>query len=76
MPEPLILTGATLIVGSGAVPVSGRAVVVQDGRIQAVVAERQAPAGRTRRLDGLTLLLGLINLAVVSSELLRHLTNT
>jgi hypothetical protein len=50
--------------------------VVQDGRIQAVVAERQAPAGRRRRLDGLTLLLGLINLAVVSSELLRHLTNT
>jgi len=61
MPEPLILTGATLIDGSGAAPVSGCAVVVQDGRIQAVVAERQAPAGRTLRLDGLTLLPGLIN---------------
>jgi imidazolonepropionase-like amidohydrolase len=61
MPEPLILTGATLIDGTGAAPQRGRAVVVQDGRIQAVVDARQAPAGRTRRLDGLTLLPGLVN---------------
>jgi imidazolonepropionase-like amidohydrolase len=61
MPESLVLTGATLIDGSGAAPVSGRAVVVQDGRIQAVVAEREAPLGRRLRLDGLTLLPGLIN---------------
>jgi imidazolonepropionase-like amidohydrolase len=61
MPEPLVLTGATLIDGTGAAPVSGRAVVVQDGRIQAVVGEREAPSGRTLRLNGLTLLPGLIN---------------
>jgi len=61
MPDPLVLTGAKLIDGTGAPPVSGRAVVVSNGRIQAVVAEREAPAGTTRRLDGLTLLPGLIN---------------
>ena len=61
MAEPLVLTGATLIDGPGAPPARGRAVVVANGRIQAVVAEREAPAGTTRRLDGLTLLPGLIN---------------
>ena len=61
MPDPLVLTGATLIDGTGAAPVSGRAVVVRDGRIHAVVAERDAPSGKTLRLDGLTLLPGLIN---------------
>jgi len=61
MPDPLVLTGATLIDGTGAAPVSGRAVVVRDGRIHAVVAERDAPSGQTVRLDGLTLLPGLIN---------------
>jgi imidazolonepropionase-like amidohydrolase len=61
MPESLVLTGATLIDGTGAAPVSGRAVVVRDGRIHAVVAERDAPSGTTLRLDGLTLLPGLIN---------------
>ena len=61
MPDPLVLTGATLIDGTGAAPVSGRAVVVRDGRIHAVVAERDAPSGQTLRLDGLTLLPGLIN---------------
>ncbi len=61
MPDPLVLTGATLIDGTGAAPVSGRAVVVQDGRIHAVVAERDAPSDKTLRLDGLTLLPGLIN---------------
>jgi len=61
MPESLVLTGATLIDGTGAAPVSGRAVVVREGRIHAVVAERDAPSGTTLRLDGLTLLPGLIN---------------
>jgi imidazolonepropionase-like amidohydrolase len=56
-----VLTGATLIDGSGAPPVAGRAVIVERGRITAVVAEREAPAGTTIRLDGLTLLPGLIN---------------
>ena len=59
--ERTILTGATLIDGTGAPPVTGRAVVVEDGRIAAVVGEREAPAGTTLRLDGLTLLPGLIN---------------
>ena len=56
-----ILTGAMLIDGSGAAPVAGRAVVIEQGRIAAVVAERDAPSGTVRRLDGLTLLPGLIN---------------
>jgi imidazolonepropionase-like amidohydrolase len=59
--ERTILTGATLIDGTGAPPVTGRAVVVEDGRIAAVVGEREGPAGTTLRLDGLTLLPGLIN---------------
>jgi imidazolonepropionase-like amidohydrolase len=56
-----ILTGALLIDGTGAPPVAGRAVVVEDGRIAAVVGEREAPAGAALRLDGLTLLPGLVN---------------
>jgi imidazolonepropionase-like amidohydrolase len=56
-----VLVGAPLIDGSGAPPISGRAVVVERGRIAAVVAEREAPPGPTLRLDGLTLLPGLIN---------------
>jgi imidazolonepropionase-like amidohydrolase len=59
--ERTILAGAMLIDGSGAPPVAGRAVVVEQGRIAAVVAEREAPSGATLRLDGLTLLPGLIN---------------
>lgn len=59
--ERTILTGAMLIDGSGAPPAAGRAVVVQNGRIAGVVAERDAPAGRLLRLDGLTLPAGLIN---------------
>lgn len=58
----LILTGATLIYGTGAEPVRGRAVVVEGGRISAVVPEGRHPADTTvLRLDGLTLLPGLIN---------------
>src|SRR6185503_20513344 len=59
--ERTILVGAMLIDGTGAAPVSGRAVVVEGGRIAAVVAEREAGAGATVRLDGFTLLPGLIN---------------
>jgi imidazolonepropionase-like amidohydrolase len=59
--ERTILTGAMLIDGSGAPPAAGRAVVVENGRIAGVVAERDAPAGPALRLDGLTLLAGLIN---------------
>jgi imidazolonepropionase-like amidohydrolase len=59
--ERTILAGALLIDGSGAPPVSGRAVVVEQGRIAAVVADGAAPSGTTLRLDGLTLLPGLIN---------------
>jgi len=56
-----VLVGATVIDGTGAPPVSGRAVVVEGDRIVAVVGEREAPGGRVKRLDGLTLLPGLIN---------------
>ena len=50
--ERTILAGATLIDGSGTPPVAGRAVVVEQGRIAAVVGEREAPPGRVVRLDG------------------------
>src|SRR6185436_14314832 len=50
--------------GSGGPPVSGRAVVVEQGRIAAVVSAAEAPSGTTLRLDGLTLLPGLINMHV------------
>ena len=59
--ERTILAGAMLIDGSGTPPVTGRAVVVEQGRIAAVVDEREASPGRVVRLDGLTLLPGLIN---------------
>ena len=56
-----ILRGATLIDGTGAPPVRGRAVVLQDRRIVAVVPDREAREGDTLDLGGLTLLPGLIN---------------
>lgn len=60
--DRLILSGATLIYGTGAEPVKGRAVVVEDGRIKAVIPEGRHPADATvLQLDGLTLLPGLIN---------------
>ncbi len=59
--ERTILAGAALIDGTGAPPVTGRSVVVEQGRIAAVVADAAAPSGTTLRLDGLTLLPGLIN---------------
>jgi len=62
--ERTILTGARLLDGAGGRPVSGRAVVVEHGRIGAVVSATEAPSGTTLRLDGLTLLPGLINMHV------------
>jgi imidazolonepropionase-like amidohydrolase len=59
--ERTVLTGAALIDGSGSAPAMGRAVVVEAGRIAAVIPERQAPAGPRLRLDGLMLLPGLVN---------------
>jgi imidazolonepropionase-like amidohydrolase len=61
MNDRLVLTGATLIDGSGAAPARGRAVVVEQGRITDVVDDSRRPAGTPLRLDGLTLLPGLIN---------------
>ncbi|HKZ07885.1 MAG TPA: amidohydrolase family protein [Methylomirabilota bacterium] len=58
---PQILIGATLIDGTGAEPVTGRAVVVEAGRIAAVVDANQAPRGDRIDLAGHTLLPGLIN---------------
>src|SRR5229473_7228019 len=59
--ESLILVGATLIDGTGAEPVRGRAVVVEQGRIAQVVDTSRAPRGRRIDLEGHTLLPGLIN---------------
>jgi imidazolonepropionase-like amidohydrolase len=60
--DRLILSGATLIYGTGAEPVKGRAVVVEAGRISAVVPEGRHQADTTvLHLDGLTLLPGMIN---------------
>lgn len=61
MSDRLVLTGATLIDGTGAPPLPGRAVVVERDRITDVVDAGRAPAGTALRLDGLTLLPGLIN---------------
>jgi imidazolonepropionase-like amidohydrolase len=58
---PLVLIGGTLIDGTGAEPVTGRAVVVDGGRIVAVVPDAQAPRGERVDLAGHTLLPGLIN---------------
>jgi imidazolonepropionase-like amidohydrolase len=58
---PLVLIGGTLIDGTGAEPLSGRAVVVEGGRITAVVDASQAPRGERVDLAGHTLLPGLIN---------------
>ena len=61
MSSPLVLVGATLIDGTGAEPLRGRAVVVEGGRIAAVVDAAQAPRGDRVDLAGHTLLPGLIN---------------
>ena len=58
----LVLTGATLIYGTGAEPVTERAVVIEGGRISAVVPAGRHPTDATvLHLEGLTLLPGLIN---------------
>src|SRR6266487_4108989 len=59
--ESLVLVGATLIDGTGAEPVRGRAVVVEQGRIAQVVDISRAPRARRIDLEGHTLLPGLIN---------------
>jgi len=59
--DPLILTGTLVIDGTGADPARGRAVVVEDGRIAAVVDEARLPRGRRIDLAGAALLPGLIN---------------
>src|SRR3989475_13276505 len=59
--ESLVLVGATLIDGTGAEPVRGRAVVVEQGRIAQVVDISRAPRARRIDLDAHTLLPGLIN---------------
>ena len=59
--EPLVLVGASLIDGTGAEPVRGRAVVVEGDRITQVVDGARAPRGRCIDLAGCTLLPGLIN---------------
>jgi len=56
-----VLVGATLLDGTGEESVRGHAVVVEDGRIAAVVADTSAPPGPRLALDGLTLLPGLVN---------------
>ncbi len=61
MPERLILTGAALIDGTGALPVTDRAVIVEGDRITGVADASRAPAGDVLRLEGLTLLPGLVN---------------
>jgi len=57
----VILRGATLIDGTGAPPVRDRAVVVEQGRITAVTADRPPRGDTVLDLGGLTLLPGLIN---------------
>jgi imidazolonepropionase-like amidohydrolase len=57
----MILVGGRLVDGTGAEPVTGRAVVVEDGRIARVVDEAALPRGPRVDLAGGTLLPGLVN---------------
>lgn len=57
----MILRGATIIDGTGAPPLRDHAVVVDGGRIAALVADRAPRDGNVVDLGGLTLLPGLIN---------------
>src|SRR5690349_17182592 len=61
MDDRLVLVGATVIDGTGSPPEAGRAVVVAGDRIADVVPAARVPVGAVLRLDGLTLLPGLIN---------------
>ncbi len=57
----LVLAGGVLIDGTGAEPVRGRAVVLEDGIISRVVSDADLPRGARVDLGGRTLLPGLIN---------------
>jgi len=57
----LVLSGARIIDGTGAEPVRGRSVVVENGIITGVVEDARAPRGNGMDLAGHTLLPGLIN---------------
>jgi imidazolonepropionase-like amidohydrolase len=59
--ETLVLSGARIIDGTGAEPVRGRSVVVENGVITAVVEDARAPRGNGVDLAGHTLWPGLIN---------------
>jgi imidazolonepropionase-like amidohydrolase len=59
--EALVLSGARIIDGTGAEPVRGRSVVVENGIITGVVEDARAPRGNGMDLAGHTLLPGLIN---------------
>ena len=60
--QPLVLTHANVIDGVSDQPLMDRAVVVRDGRIEAIVAASEAPAdGRIVDLGGKYLLPGLID---------------
>ena len=59
--ETLVLSGARIVDGTGAEPVRGRSVVVENGVITAVVEDARAPRGNGVDLAGHTLLPGLIN---------------
>src|SRR5215470_1054970 len=59
--ETLVLSGARIIDGTGAEPVRGRSVVVENGIITTVVDDARAPRGNGVDLAGHTLLPGLIN---------------
>jgi imidazolonepropionase-like amidohydrolase len=59
--ETLVLSGARIIDGTGAEPVRGRSVVVENGIITGVVEDARAPRGNGMDLAGHTLLPGLIN---------------
>ncbi len=61
MSDSVILVGASLIDGTGAEPVRGRAVVLEQGIIAGVVDEAHAPSGTRVDLAGQTLLPGLVN---------------
>jgi len=59
--DPVILSGAVIIDGTGAEPVRGCSVVIEEGRIANVVDDARLPRGSRIDLSGTTLLPGLIN---------------
>jgi imidazolonepropionase-like amidohydrolase len=59
--ETRVLVGGLVIDGTGREPVRGRAVVVEGGRIAAVVDDGRLPRGARTDLEGACLLPGLIN---------------